>query len=111
MADDADLLHDIRSHAREAIAILDGVSLPAFEADRVRRLATERLLEIIGEAANLLSAEARDTIEHDWQALRGLRNRLAHQYRRIRAPLLYRAVKDKLPDLVKSIDEAAEQTP
>lgn len=54
------------------------------------RLVTERLVEIIGEAARAMTDAARDgwpTI--DWTGLIGLRNVLVHAYHRIQPELLW----------------------
>jgi len=49
--------------------------------NRVKRLAIERLIEIVGEAANHVS---KDIIEQNtdipWSKIIGLRNKIAHDY-------------------------------
>jgi len=55
-----------------------------FDTDFVVRLAVERLLEIIGEAANALSDEGRSGYPAiEWRDMAGLRIVLAHHYDRI----------------------------
>lgn len=105
MPSDEDLLDDIRRHAEEAVAMLQGVSLAAFRRDRLRQLAIERLLGIVGEASRQLSQTARDKIPHDWDGLRGLRNVLAHQYGEVEPDQLHRIVKTRLAHLVKAIQD------
>lgn len=103
---DAALLADVVEHAEEAIRYLDGVGAAAFREDRRLRLAVERLLEIVGEAAGGLSEEARAGIPFDWRAVRGLRNVIAHQYGAIDPDQLHRVVKARLPALVAAIRKA-----
>ena len=57
---DASLLQDIIDHATEAQAFLSGRSKVDLKSDRQLALAIVRLLEIVGEAANSLSAQLRD---------------------------------------------------
>lgn len=50
-----------------------------FSINRVKRLAIERLLEIIGEAANHVSKEVIDANpDIPWSKMIGLRNKVAH---------------------------------
>jgi uncharacterized protein with HEPN domain len=72
------------------------------------RLVTERLVEIIGEAARAMTDAARDgwpTI--DWTGLIGLRNVLVHAYHRIQPELLWRAATVDIP----AVAGALSQTP
>jgi uncharacterized protein with HEPN domain len=56
----------------------------AWEQDRLRRLAVERLLEIIGESANMLSDGFRTArADVPWGDIIGLRVVLAHHYHRV----------------------------
>jgi uncharacterized protein with HEPN domain len=103
---DAALLDDLLEHAEEAMRYLDGVGVSAFRKDRRLRLAIERLLEIVGEAAGGLSEEARASIPFDWRAVRGLRNVIAHQYGAIDPDQLHRVVRARLPALVAAIRKA-----
>jgi uncharacterized protein with HEPN domain len=73
LLDAADELADIVNRGREA-----------FDADAILRRAAERLLEMIGEAATGLSAEA--TSRHPtvpWRDITRLRIVLAHHYHRV----------------------------
>jgi len=107
--DDRDRLLDIVEHGQEAVALVGGRSLEAFQADRTLQLATERLLEIIGEAAGALSDAVRQRIPIDWRRVRGMRNVLAHQYGNVDTALVYRAVCAELPELVAAVQEAISE--
>lgn len=74
---------------------------PTWLADEDRRLVTERLVEIIGEAARAMSPEGRSRFpDVDWAGLIGLRNILVHAYHRIQPELLWRAATVELPAIV-----------
>jgi uncharacterized protein with HEPN domain len=70
--------------AADEIAEVIGLGRDAWDKDRIRQLAVERLLEIIGEAANSLSEEFRS--RHPaipWRDIIGLRVVLARHYHRV----------------------------
>ena len=74
---------DILDAASE-IGEVTALGREAWDKDRIRQLAVERLLEIIGEAANSLSEEFR--AQHPaipWRDIIGLRVVLAHHYHRV----------------------------
>lgn len=56
----------------------------------MRRMAVERALEILGQAASRVSASFREAHpEIPWRRIVGLRNVLAHEYGEIRHDRLY----------------------
>ena len=76
------------------------VSFEAFERDKMRRFATERQLEILGEAANHVSAGAREQLtEIEWSRVVGLRNKLAHDYGEVLAERVWRIAVSSVPTL------------
>jgi uncharacterized protein with HEPN domain len=80
---DDERVADILDAAGEIAAVIE-LGRDAWDKDRIRQLAVERLLEIIGEAANSLSADFR--AQHPgipWRDIIGLRVVLAHHYHRV----------------------------
>jgi uncharacterized protein with HEPN domain len=64
------------------------------------RFAVERQLEIIGEAANHLSAETKDKAPQiDWRNIKAFRNIAAHEYFGISETVLYQIVTGDIPEL------------
>lgn len=100
---DRDLLKDILDHGQESLEYLQGSTYPEFLKDRRLRLITERLMEIIGEAAGHLSDNAKKQVPYDWKAVRGLRNILTHQYGSVDPATLYSAATKNLPQLLETI--------
>lgn len=79
---------------------LDGLDLATFSADQRLVDAVEMRLLIIGEASLHIPEEVRARApEVPWQALRGLRNRLVHEYFRVRVETLWETAKVRLPEL------------
>jgi len=71
------------------------------EADRMLELALTRLVEIVGEAATRLSADAREARPGvPWREIVAMRNRLIHGYDAIDKDILWEVVARDLPALV-----------
>jgi uncharacterized protein with HEPN domain len=78
---DAASVWDMVQAAREIAQFVAGRQVADLEADRMLRLAIERDLEIIGEAAARVSQEFRDAHpEIPLRRIVGLRNVIAHEY-------------------------------
>jgi len=102
---DAARLWDMLTYAKEIHRTASGMALEQYLADDDRRLATERRLEIIGEAARSISQAFRDAHpEIPWRQIIGLRNVLAHEYGEIRQERILAVVTDRIPSLVKALE-------
>ena len=61
-------------------------------------------LEIIGEAARKIPTDLRDTYsEIPWREITGTRDKLIHGYFGVNSSVVWRAVKEDLPVLVKQL--------
>lgn len=112
-ADERDLalLRDMRGACAEIIEFMQGVDFDALVADRMRCLAVERALEIIGEAAGRVSADfQRRCAQVPWRKIKGMRNILAHEYGHIEYSALFDTAKSDVPALLKQIDEQLRAT-
>lgn len=102
---DAAYLWDMREAAREALSFVKGVDKAQFLADRRLRLATERELEIIGEAARRVSADCQSAHpDVPWRQIIGQRNILVHDYGEIDPELVWNVVDRRLPELISVLD-------
>jgi uncharacterized protein with HEPN domain len=102
---DAAHLWDMLDAARRVEAMMRGVSFDALMADERTRLAIERLLEIIGEAAGRVSADCRRRQGGiPWAPIIGFRNVLAHEYGEINYGRLYAVVTKGVPELIREIE-------
>jgi uncharacterized protein with HEPN domain len=91
--------------ARDAAAIAAGLSENQLLRDRIRVLALERSMELIGEAARRVSDEFREKHpEIPWREMIGLRNILAHEYGRIDHARLYATAAKDLPGLIGTLE-------
>jgi uncharacterized protein with HEPN domain len=99
--DDAYLI-DILESARAAIEYMGRKSWNEFSRDPLLQDAIVRRLEIIGEAAGRVSpATQTKHASLPWQAMKGTRNRVIHEYDSIQIDIIWDIVKKDLPFLVK----------
>jgi len=71
-----------------------------FNNDKMCKLAVERSLEIIGQAANNLSNETLKDLDNiPWKNIIGLRNKLAHDYGEILAERIWLISKSSIKEL------------
>ena len=106
-------LLDMLSCCNDVIAFTGGIEFEAFQQDRMRRLATERQLETLGEAANHVSKPTQDKYGSiAWPKLVGLRNKLAHDYGEVLAERVWQIARINVPELrqqLLAIDEVSRQ--
>src|SRR5688572_24098913 len=98
---DAAYLWDMLDAARTIQNFTSGVSLDDYLVDRKLQLAVERLIEIIGEAARLVSEELKaEHSEIPWKQIIAQRNVLAHDYGEIMQDRIWRVATTRIPELV-----------
>jgi uncharacterized protein with HEPN domain len=97
---DDERVDDIVEAASEIMAIVaDGRE--AWPRDRVRQLAVERLLEIIGESARAMTDAGRAKYPAvPWADIIGLRTVLAHHYHRVDPDQVWTIARDHVPALL-----------
>jgi len=101
---DAAYLWDMLEAAKEVADMTTGVTLETFLNNRMLVRATERGVEIIGEAARRVSPEFQAAhISIPWRQIIGQRNILAHEYGQIDYELLFKTVRDDIPELIRQL--------
>ncbi|MFN0301044.1 MAG: DUF86 domain-containing protein [Burkholderiales bacterium] len=84
-----------------ALRFANGRSRGDLDTDEMLLFALVRAIEILGEAASKVSAEARVlTPDVPWSAVVGMRNRLVHAYFDINRDTLWSTVSQALPPLL-----------
>jgi uncharacterized protein with HEPN domain len=99
LGDKARVLHVIEA-IQNIEAILLDVSFEDFSKNIEKKLAIERLIEIIGEATNHISEEVlyNSKTSSPWRKIISTRNMISHEYFRIDASLLFQiATKEMIP--------------
>lgn len=97
-------LAQMHDHAAEILSLIVDRQRADLDDDRLLALALARLLEIIGEAANRVPVDVRETYPGiPWSEIIGLRHRLAHGYDRIDHEILWEILTGDLPRLVEQL--------
>ena len=99
-------LRQMLDHALEVVGILEGVDLRQFQSDRLMNLAVVHLVEIIGEAANRVSADAQ--ARHSgipWLEIINMRNVIAHGYDIVDLEAVWKVGLEDLPPLISVLQE------
>jgi uncharacterized protein with HEPN domain len=90
--------------ARGVVASLENVSLEQYRADENLRLAVERRIEILGEAARRISEDLKQAHpEIPWRPIIEQRHFLAHVYDAIDDERIWRLAFDDIPKLIDQI--------
>lgn len=108
MSDDDAAILDMLRAARSAVGFVQEIDEAKFKADRMRQLAIERLLEIVGEAAKRVSEECKSAHPSvPWRRAAGLRDFITHEYHRIDLTIVWDIVSRDLPSLISELERLA----
>lgn len=78
--------------------------------DEVLKRAIPRSLEIIGEAAKNISEQFKEKYpDIDWKKIAGMRDKLIHAYFGISWEIVWDVLKNKLPEIEKTINSIKEK--
>lgn len=87
-----------------------GLSREQFEGDVKTRLAVERCMQIITEAAAKLGATAEEMApDIPWRKIRGMGNELRHGYNNLNENLIWKTIQDDLAPLRAACATAIER--
>lgn len=110
-ADRVRLVHILEA-IREIETSAPGVTEEQLDGDAMLRYGVVKLIEVIGEAANMLTKELRASHpEVPWPLVIGMRNRLVHDYFRIDTSIVAEVVRVHLPALKVQIEALLAQLP
>jgi len=99
----------IKWYARQIIEFNKDRTFDDFVNDNRTNFASVFAIEQMSENSKYISDEIKE--RHDeipWRELRGLRNRITHDYDNIRMDIVWGVVCDDLPDMIDKIDEILE---
>lgn len=106
---------DMRLHAERAIRFMAGLTLDEFLKNELVQTAVVRCVEVVGEAARLVSDDTRQLAPNiPWPLIVGMRHILAHDYGVINLDKVYdvvnRHLKPLIAELVPLIAELEKET-
>lgn len=100
---------DMRIHAERAREFLGARTLEDFLGDELVQAAVIRCIEVIGEAARLISQDTRARAPQiPWTLIVGMRHVLAHDYGTVVLDKVYEVVRLHLPDLLTRLTPLIE---
>jgi uncharacterized protein with HEPN domain len=100
------LLEDIRDAAAFILEVAEGVTLDVYRGDRRLRNAVERNFEIIGEAIKRLAQFDPQTADRigGYRQIIAFRNILIHGYDLVDHALVWSAIENQVPALLKDVE-------
>jgi uncharacterized protein with HEPN domain len=105
MSRDSALLLDMVIAARKIQRFSEGLTRERFESDEKHQFAIMHAIQIIGEAARLISAECKDQHpEVPWRRIIGMRHHLVHEYFDIDVEEVWKVVETDIPLLLPLIE-------
>jgi uncharacterized protein with HEPN domain len=105
LRDDAYLI-DILESAKAALEYMREKNWDDFSHNPLLQDAVVRRLEIIGEASGRVSSETQKKYAHlPWQAMKGTRNKIIHEYDSIELDIIWEIVRQDLPYLVSELEK------
>jgi uncharacterized protein with HEPN domain len=101
---DAGYLWDMLKAARDVEQTVREVAREQYAQDRIRQLAVERAVEVLGEAARQVSGPFQQAHpEIPWRPIIAQRHVLAHDYGRIDHERLWEVAKVHVPALIATL--------
>ena len=93
-------LEDIVEYSDNVIQFVEGISFEELLQDKLRYYAVMKNVEIVGEAAYMLSKDFKDTHpDTPWTIVQGMRHVLVHDYANIIPRILWSTAKENIPEL------------
>ena len=103
-------LKDILAAIESIEGFVEGMNLEAFQADDKTTSAVMRKLEIIGEATKRIPDETRQKHPHiPWKEMAGMRDKLIHFYFGVDYLLVWRTIKERLPQVKQEIQKILQE--
>ncbi len=104
--EESEYLLDMLLAARKALSFTEDMSFADFERDERTVFSAAKAVEIVGEAAARVSKDTRQAHPGipPWRDIIAMRNRLVHAYFEINLELVWKTIRDDLPDLIALVE-------
>jgi uncharacterized protein with HEPN domain len=104
--------NDIYNHMQKALNYVGDMDFEAFSKDDKTSYAVVRCLEIIGEAAKNIPDSVRGNYpEIPWRQMAGMRDKVIHEYFGVQLKIVWRVVKEDIPELINKVKEMCKTVP
>jgi len=103
------VLDKIRAYATQVLEFKEGMDFSMFSNDAKTTAACVHNLSQIGEMVGRLDEDFIDAHQKiPWRKIRGMRNRIVHDYEGIQLNIIWDVLVDFIPVLLEDIDEILE---
>jgi uncharacterized protein with HEPN domain len=110
--EDAARLWDMLIHAKEIADTVQRLPFEAYTRDKTLRMATERRIEIIGEAARNVSQPFQEAHpEIPWRRIIATRHIFAHEYGELKQEIVFRIATKHVTDLIEQLSPLIPSLP
>ena len=104
MRSDETHLLDMLLAAEKIQRFIKEISQQQFLEDEMRQSAVLREIQVIGEAARLVSEDFKGKHETiPWGQIAGMRNRVIHEYFRVSLEIIWTTIQTDIPNLIREI--------
>ena len=104
--DDTYYLQHMLDFARKIEALKRKQTRQTYDADETLRVTFTHWLQVIGEAARLISQPSQDANPQiPWRAMIGMRNRIVHDYLGIDDNIVWETITLRIPELVAELEK------
>jgi len=105
MRHDLVLMLDMLLAGQNVLDFTTGMAQDAFFANRMAQSAVIRELQVIGEAARMISEETQAQYpEIAWRQISGMRNRVIHEYFDVKLSVVWDVIQHDIPVLVGQLE-------
>lgn len=99
-------INDMLRAIEDASQVISGKQFSDFKNDRTLVLASLACVQIIGEASNHIPEHIKEKYKTiPWNEIRGMRNRITHEYFEVDEALLWETVKTDFVELKKELEK------
>ena len=110
-ARDKGRLEDIVEYSKNVSELIEGYTFEQMMADKRTYYAVVKNVEIVGEAAYMLTNDFKDAHPQiPWKTVQGMRHVLVHDYANIVPETLYDTAINSIPELRKQVEKYLVET-
>ena len=106
-----DYILDIYNSTEEIEKFVEGFNFEKFQNDKKTIYAVVRAIEIIGEAIKNIPASVKSKHkEIPWRDAADMRNKLIHEYFGVNLKVVWKTIKEDIPDLKEKISKILKES-
>lgn len=103
-------IEDIITYSENVVKLVDNITFEVFLNNIAIYYGTMKNVEIVGEAAYMLSKDFKDTHpETPWSVIQGMRHVLVHDYATVVPKILWATAKNDIPVILQQAQRYLEE--